>query len=532
MRILRSFSILLPVLLVVFLQFYGINSIVLNSDELHPARTLISDDWSLVDYPWPEDATREFFDDWPIQFPPVFGLTVRAAVVVFGSNHFALRFFPALFAVVAVGAAYLLFRLFVSTPWAAGGAVLMGILSDKLMWYAKCLKHYTADVLFTILILYVGMLALERRNKVYWFLFTVISSIAVWIAFGAVFAVGAVFVTALYRWIVAERQAGTCLKIITAGLVFAASMLALYFVNISRAVSNPVFLQAWDLQTFVWQQASDPGYLLRFVLHKGYHILHLPYYFFMGNYLLAVPANLFIVVYLVNAVKKRQIIHLMLFLTPLLFVILLSFGGKYPFSAGRLSLFLLPIWTLMIVMGFKQVWDFLKQRQRFAAWAFSGICVVLVLFFAYINVVKVGRGKYAGGRHVDKMMYTLKDRARDRDTVFLHWGAILPFYFYYTDHAPGYRKQYPVAGGAGHIKVIYGKEYTFSPEKYQALYERVANEPGRLWVAFGHLWPSEDMKDLLAVLDQRRTRLKKFEFKGCVLFLYDKLTTEQKKRDV
>ncbi|MBN1997998.1 glycosyltransferase family 39 protein [candidate division KSB1 bacterium] len=520
MKILKIVSIALFVVLVVFLQFYGINSLVLNSDELHPARTLVSDDWSLVDYPWPEEATREFFNDWPIQFPPLFGLAVRLAVVLFGSNHFALRFFPAFFAVLAVGASFLLYRLFVSTPWAFTGAVIMGVMSDKLMWYAKCLKHYTADVLFTVLLLYFGKMALDRNRILYWILFSVTASVAIWVAFGSVFVAGAVFVAVFYKWIVLDHQSGGWKKIISGGLLFACSLAALYFINISKAVSNPVFLQAWDLQTFVGSRASDFGYLLRFFLHKGYHILLLPYYFFEDNYAFAVPANLCIIIYFVYAVKKRQWTNLKLFLLPLVFVLLLSTMGKYPFSAGRLSLFLLPIWILLILLGLRQVFRYLYRRNKYLLYAVTSICVALSLFLVYTNVVKVSHQKYAGGRRVDQMIFALKENARDQDTVFLHWGAILPFYFYYTDHKPGYQKQYPV-DHLGTINVIYGEEHTLFPQNEEAQFERVVNVPGRLWIVFGHLWPSDDMKKLVDMLDNRRVRLQKFEFKGCVLFLYD-----------
>ncbi|MDZ7384791.1 MAG: glycosyltransferase family 39 protein, partial [candidate division KSB1 bacterium] len=128
------------------LQAYGIDKIVLGSDELHPARALISDDWSIVRYPWPEEATLEFYRNWPMHFPPLFALLTRAAVVVLGAGHVALRLFPLLFGIAATFVSYFLYREFYGRRWALIAPVLVGIASDQVLTWAKAIKHYTADV--------------------------------------------------------------------------------------------------------------------------------------------------------------------------------------------------------------------------------------------------------------------------------------------------------------------------------------------------------------------------------------------------
>jgi len=147
----------------------------------------------------------------------------------------------------------------------------------------------------------------------------------------------------------------------------------------------------------------------------------------------------------------------------------------------------------------------------------------LILCPVWINIGKVHRQRYAGGRRVDQLMYTMKQNARAGDTVFLHWGSILPFYFYFSDHSPGYRAAYPIGDGTGSVNVIYGSEYTFSPEKYEAQFERVGNIPGRLWIAFCHMWPTENMEILEKRLEAGRRRIDTWEFKGCKLLLYESL---------
>ena len=202
-------------------------------------------------------------------------------------------------------------------------------------------------------------------------------------------------------------------------------------------------------------------------------------------------------------------------------MLLASVSGRYPFFAGRLSLYLLPLWILMAVSGFGWLQETVGRKSKTARGAFVLGGCILVLYPVLINIVQVRHKRYAGGRRVDELMYTMKENARDGDTVFLHWGSILPFYFYFSDHSPGYRTQYPIGDSPGFIDVIYGSEYTFSPEKYERQNERVGNVPGRLWIAFCHMWPTDDMNALEKRLETDRKRLDSWEFKGCKLLLYD-----------
>jgi hypothetical protein len=507
--------------LILFLQFYGIDKLVLNSDELHPARTLISDDWSLVHYPWPKEAVREYFADWPIQFPPLFGLLTRWSVDVFHVNHFALRFFPALFAVAAVVGSFFLFRLFMTIPWAVAGAIIMGTASDKLMLYAKSLKHYTADVLVTVLLLYCGQQLLRKKSYQHWIWFTCVAALGLWLAFASVFVSCGIYITLISIMILQRRQEpGTFRALAVSAVVFAFSFLVLYKVNISKAVTNQVFLTSWSLQVLDWSKISDVGYLVRFFLHKGLHIALLPRYYFVDNIGLAVVVNFLIAIWLVVQIRSRQWRLLAFLLLPLALLLTASVAGRYPFSAGRLSLFLLPSWILMAISGFKYLFDFLMQKDKRFALAFVVMGALIWTYPAAVNVVKVFNLKYAGGRRVDQLMLTLKANAIDGDTVFLHWGTILPFYFYFTDHQPGYQSTYPIQKDDGTVHVIYGEEHTFHPEKNEMLFKRVSEVPGRLWVAFGHLYPLPEMLELENLLGSKRQLVKIWDFKGCRLLLY------------
>ncbi|MBD3384897.1 hypothetical protein GF407_08210 [candidate division KSB1 bacterium] len=516
-RIQLAFAAALLVL-VMYLHFYGNSRIVLGSDELHPARTLISDDWSLTDYPWPREAVREYYKNWPIQFPPLFGLLTRSAVVCFGSNAFALRFFPALFAVLAVLLGYRLFRLYFSVSWSLVGVLLMGAASRNFIIYAKSLKHYTADVLMTVILIYLGKQLITKGGKKYWLLFITIAIAGLYLAFASVFVTVSVFVILLL--VFKAREKPFRYYFAAAALLYGLFALFLYITFIAGAVSNPVFLRDWSVQILNWNRISEIDYLAHYTGHVVLHILRMSRYFFNVALPVWIAFNVLIAFWLLYLLRRKRWQELLLYLLPLFLVIVASVTGKYPFSAGRLSLFLLPVWSVMIVGGAWLSSKWLEKRSKILWILFLFAFAWAIARPVYINILKVDHYKYGGGRRVDLMMQTLKQNARKGDTVFLHWGAILPFYFYYTDHQPGYRKRYPVANDSGYIEVIYGEERSFHPEAYEKMYHKVESVPGRLWLAFAHRWPEPDMTTLLERIDRQRTRIQRWEFDGCNLVLF------------
>ncbi|MBN2411430.1 glycosyltransferase family 39 protein [candidate division KSB1 bacterium] len=509
-------------LFIIYLHLYGIDKLVLGSDELHPARALISDDWSLTNHPWPEEAVREYYDNWPIQFPPLFGLLSRASVVLFGVNAFALRIFPAIFALLAVLSGYFLFRLFMKSELALAVTLAMGMASDKLLIYAKSLKHYTADVLMTILLIYWGKRLAEDKTNKTWLFFTISAAVSIWLAFASIYSIAAIYLLLFIQQVFLKknRPPRFWLPYILSGFVFCLSFAGLYIVSISRAVTNPVFIQEWLVQIFHWDKITDISYILHYFAHMGKHILLLPAYYFFDSVVVAALGNLLIIIWIIGQIKRKNYNDLLLLTLPLIFVLLASFAGKYPFSAGRLTLFLMPLWLIMIVLGFKTIYESLAGKNKIFANIVLFFSVIFILQGVYVNFIKVKNMKYSGGRRVDLMMYKLKEQALNDDTVYLHWGAILPFYFYFTDHQPGYQNVYPTRSGEEKLHIIWGEEHTIHPERNEPLFQKIESVPGRLWIAFGHQWPAQDMLELEERLDSGRRRLNEWEFKGCKLLLY------------
>lgn len=530
LEILKKYGLLGIILLsAVFLQFYGNNDLVLGSDELYRARSLVGDDWSLTTFPWPEEATREQFNNWPMHTPPLFGYLSRLAVVVFTDVHFSLRFWPFLFAVLATVLSYFVYRKFYGRSYALLAPLLLGIASDEMLVNAKSLKHYTADILLGFMMLYSAKNILTKNKTSDWIVLTLCSAVGLWLAFGTVFISASVYFVLLFSLLQRYSIKGFLKfqhsgKLLASGLITAVSFLLLYFINMRQAYANPTFLEhisASGMQFFEWSRIADLPYVLHFLARIGYQTFKLAHFFFDDSYLLAVILNGFMVVWFLSRIRERKWTELFLLLLPVGFAVISAFAGKYPFTANRLLLFLLPMWVMMIAFGIEKSIRFIKAKNAFAGKVWLAIVLAILSVGMASNVNKVMHKKFAGGRRVDLTVQKLFEQAKDCDTVYLHWGAILPFYIYGTDHQSGYKHEYSLPNSRGSVHIIYGEEHLLNLAHYEKDMQKVVSIPGRVWVMFCHRWPDEDMLLLKSRMAENRAIQEEFNFRGCQLLLYD-----------
>ena len=112
----------------------------------------------------PTFAEVVYYDGWLNTNPPLFLLLVRASTQLFGVSHEAMRLVPFVFGVMSIFAmAYLALRLL--PHWYALVAIFAFVLSPDVVFYAKSLKPYTADVFVCILLLIMGHHYLETRSR-------------------------------------------------------------------------------------------------------------------------------------------------------------------------------------------------------------------------------------------------------------------------------------------------------------------------------------------------------------------------------
>jgi hypothetical protein len=244
----------------------------------------------------------------------------------------------------------------------------------------------------------------------------------------------------------------------------------------------------------------------------------------------AVVANVFIAVWFISRARRRSWSEIGLLLLPWVFCVGAAVAGFYPFTANRLLLFLLPSWVLMMLAGFSQVVEWAKQWRRWLAVAAIVLMGIWVGTMIYRNALDVSKMRLGGGRRIDLAVKYLADNAEDGDTVFLHWAAIVGFYYYFTDHQPGYARQYPIPGKGGMVKVLYGEQHN-RLDDYEPLFRRVEAVRGRLWLLFGHKWPSEEMTALENRLRVQRPLVQEYQQGKCRVVLFGPVSEETASSD-
>jgi hypothetical protein len=535
----RVYQVLLIVAVtafVAYLHFYGIDRLVLNSDELFRARALVSSDWDLFKVAWPEHAVREEFNNWPMHLPPVLGILMRAAVVGFGPDqlHLALRFWPAFFGVLGVWAVYAMYRTFHRSSFAWLALILTALASNQMFEFSKSMKHYTMDVVFCSLqyIFAYRFLTQRRTRDAIWL--AVISAVGIWVAFGVVFTTAAIFAGLFlygFRPFSNSKQTRKSYwqTFFATAAIIGISALGLYVLIVQQAIKNPNFIEHIShsgLQLFDWSQAGNMLYWGKYLARAVLHTVRISVFFFRDNWVFGSVANLLILYWIWQNIKSKNYFAPIAFVLPWLLIVLGSFADVFPLQAYRVISFILPAWIVMLTGGVQLVYEKLTVQRGTLAKAFLGLFILATVGLSFLNIRDTFYLRFGGGRKVDKAMKALMDHAQDQDTVFLHWGAILPFYIYATDHQPGYLEQYPIKrSSGGSLHVIYGNEHRNRMPAYEEQFREVEKVPGRLWVAFCHNWPSEDMLALKSRLTAQRQLLNTYDFKKCQVLLFAPLPT-------
>ncbi len=518
-----------------FIHFYGIDRIVLNIDEIFRVRALISSDWDLFKVAWPEQAIRTEFKDWPVHLPPFLGLLMRGAVVVLGPANLTWRIWPWFFGVLAIWAVFRFFQTYSGNRFAWLALVLVGLACSQMFEFSKSMKHFTADVFFCSWQYILAHRVLRQNQWRDWLGLTLISAIGIWFAFGVMFTTAAIFLALLITFLSETSSASEkirCIKpFLLSTVVIGLSAALLYVLIVKQAVGNKAFISHIShdgLQLFNWTRVGELSYWVRYLLRIGYQCFRISIFFFKNNWIYGTVANLIILYWLWRMFRQREWFVLLAFTLPVVFFVLGSFANMFPLQAYRVISFLLPAWIVMITTGLRMGYDDLLHKNRYLAYSFLFIAVMGTAYLSYLNCRDALNLRFGGGRRLDKVMAVLMQEAQDQDTVFLHHGAILAFYIYATDHQPGYREEYPIKNPrGGMLHVIYGHEFGGNISAHEPQFQQVENVRGRLWVAFGHLWPSEDMLLLEQRLKKRRTLLKEYDFKKCKLLLFAPLEERQ-----
>ena len=354
---------------------------------------------------------------------PLYGQTAPVGFLIgeriFGTLfHFteaAMRAWPLVAGLLSLPLCYLLARRILK-PLGVQVALGLFAISGPLIYYASEVKPYSGDVLFTLLLFWLGLKLLEPEPGHRWLVIAAIGgAIALWfshVAFFGALSVGLVVV-------VPKLRRGRIHKLIPFLPVFAAwgiSGLACYVLYLSRVSASHFLFNFWHefFMPLPPKSTADLFWFGRTFLEIFGYSAGLP----------AAGLAAFCAVIGAFSLGRRRGRVLALLLLPALAALLLSGIGKYPF-VGRLILFLVPSALLLIGEGI----DYL--HQKIGAAGGTVVWVLLVLLALNPGVQALQHVKHPVVKaDVRSALELIAERAGRGDTIYLNYGSIRPYRYY------------------------------------------------------------------------------------------------------
>lgn len=260
--------------------------------------------------------------------PPMFLLSLKCLVSVFGLSPYVTRLIPVLCGVASMALFPAVCRRLVS-PSAVSWATALFVLSDNFIFESANVKPYSGDVLAVLLVVYAAFSAGHRAAPEVRLIRAALSAaVLIWFAYATLFAFAAVSLALLPQ--ILPRHP---LRYLFINLPPAASFLLVWRLAILPQ-RNPMLVHFWSDRMVDWSSPLHlPAWLIARLWELFLYTEHLPF----GALLVFAAA-----VGLWNlGLTARPWVFRVLTL-PFLLTIIASAAGQYPLGGGRVTMFLVP----------------------------------------------------------------------------------------------------------------------------------------------------------------------------------------------
>lgn len=434
--------------------------------------------------------------DYQQYAPPLFSVVTKFLLQVFGVNELSVRLFPLLCGVAMLFVFYDLARRFLS-PFAALIAVLFVVFDKIFIDYATECKQYAIDALIAVtLLLLPQILDFKRFDKKQAVLWAMIGSLAIWFSMPAVFVLSGV--SAYYLLLFYQNKNTKAMAQFGAVSLFWLIQFGVYFLLVLKTDAQSNNLQTFHKDYFF---AFPPLSMAQFnlmikqiggIIDRSIGITFLATFVATISFIAGI-----------KTLWQTNKAHFLLLLLPI--VLTLAASSMYYYSLiGRLILFFLPIFILIVFMGL----DHIVQKMPLIV---SGILTVgfiatIVLQIQILNPFERFTNDYAELR--EGLDFIKKEKQAD-ETVFIAYG-MAPVVQYYTQFRD---KPYTFD------KLVLQKYICCDPNIVE-LDIKAIHQQGtkRLWL----LYDQPDYSPMLDLIKKQNGQiLKKQEFHRGVAVLYE-----------
>ncbi|MGE5609284.1 MAG: hypothetical protein ACM359_08525 [Bacillota bacterium] len=266
--------------------------------------------------------------------PPLFLLILKGAMHSLGSSECAMRLLPFLSSALAL----LLFARLARhllPPFAAFWPVALLAFSDKLITQSATLKQYSGDVLVAIILLLIAFPRQSTSPTRRLINTALAASLTLWLSHTTAFVFTAISLALFPQFVC--RPTRNLPRYFLIHLPVVVSFFVLYFFSI-RAQRDPFLVDYWS-ESFI--DYAHPLQIPKFVLENTWELFAYPARPVAG--ILLFPA-VFGILSLHRSGKHELLVTLV---APILLVFLAAAIHQYPFTAGRITLFLVPFELLL-----------------------------------------------------------------------------------------------------------------------------------------------------------------------------------------
>jgi hypothetical protein len=347
---------------------------------------------------------------------------------VFGYSEAVLLFLPFLFGVGAL-ILFLILSVDVLGRLVAPLAFIPFASCSTAIYYSGEFKQYSADLFFSVLILFVTHRILKEQFARSWIiLFGVVGLISVWFSNTAIFMLAGTGLALLLMTIRQGHPPQTLIALVIAGGVIFLHFLALYLFQIRPAIVESMYtywamgfapVMPFSTETFDWWHKMFLGYAKYPLGFHGYGV-------WFSLIALVFGCGVF------SVVKSRRAI-LYLFLLPLVVLIVFSIFHLYPITTGeqdihsRLVLFTLPVAFILIAAGINGF------AQLFPKPLFVTVVLGILLIYPSINHM-IPWPRFMR-QEMKPLVSYLYQHFSPEDSVYVYNRAVPAFRFYTRDES-------------------------------------------------------------------------------------------------
>ena len=435
-------------------------------------------------------------DQWA---PVVFLMLEKLASKLVGTNEFGLRLVPLLAGIVSLVLFYQVARRCLRTS-AALIALSFFALSTSLVYYSSEVKPYSSDVTATLAILFFGLMVVQGHGRTEAMLgLGGVGALCILMSFPSVFVLaGCGLVLFCFEWSRGQREIAAQLALIA--VFWAAVFLTDYFLIVSPLSQH---LRAY------WESGFAPSPLFsidaaRWLAHAPFGALHGETFGLTRFWLAAGTFGLGCVwLFLAN----RWLLALLL--SPAALTLLAAILHLYPFS-GRLILFLVPLYLMVMAAGLEFVWDSLPPAGPVAA-----VTLTIFLLLPAAHSLATSMVHPPELEEIKPVLDYVIENGKSGDLLYVYYGAIPAFDFY-----NGYSRKYQLSN----MVIVKGRGATSDVSLYEQDLGKLRGHP-RVWIVMSHShWARRKIDDeptFRAILDRMGKCLSQVSAKRARGYLYD-----------